>query len=295
MNAENRSKLALITATVIFGSIGIFRKYIPLPSGTLAMLRGIIGVIFLLAFVYMKGDKLSSSKVKENFKVLILSGALIGFNWILLFEAYRFTTVSTATLCYYMAPVFVILASPLLLKEKLTIKKLCCTAVAIGGMVLVSGVANSEFSGIGEFKGVLCALGAAVFYACVVILNKKCGEISAYDKTIVQLAAASAVIVPYVIAAEVETLAGLEISAVTVVMVLIVGILNTGIAYAIYFGSMDNLKAQTIALFSYIDPIVAIILSALLLKENMGLYGVIGAVLVLGSTFISEMPEKERN
>jgi len=265
---------------------------IPLPSGTLAMLRGIIGVAFLVAFVYLKGDKLSREDIKANFKVLTLSGAFIGFNWILLFEAYRFTTVSTATLCYYMAPVFVILVSPILLKEKLTIKKLCCTAAAIAGMVLVSGILGSEFTGISELQGVFYALGAAVLYAGVVILNKKCGKISAYDKTIVQLASASIVIIPYVLMAEMSALAAVEITKITVIMVLVVGILNTGIAYAIYFGSMTNLKAQTIALFSYLDPIMAIIFSAIILHETMGIMEMIGAVMILGSAMIGELPQK---
>lgn len=287
---EKQSKLALIFSMCIFGTIGIFRRYIPLPSGFLAMSRGFIGMLFLVGFVIIKGDKISWSAIGKNLKAILLSGAMIGFNWILLFESYQYTSVATATLCYYMAPVFVILMSPILLKEKLTWKKLICIFVTLIGMVFVSGVLESGFSGIGELKGILLGLGAAVLYASVIILNKKIKDISAYDKTIMQLGTAAVVLIPY--AFWVEDISGITFSGISIVMLLVVGIIHTGIAYAMYFGSMKDLKAQTVALFSYIDPIVAIILSAVILHEGMSLVELIGAILVLGATMVSELPEK---
>ena len=227
--------------------------------------------------------------------MLALSGAFIGINWILLFESYHYTTVATATLCYYMQPIFVILASPILLKEKLTPKKVICVLVALVGMVFVSGVLQTGIPALSEAKGILYGLGAALFYATVVLMNKKITNISAYDKTIMQLGMGAIVLSPYVMLTQNFATATLSMTPSLWALLLFVGLVHTGVAYALYFDSMKDLKAQTIAIFSYIDPIVAIILSALLLKENMGLYGVIGAVLVLGSTFISELPEKERN
>lgn len=291
----NKAKLELIASMFIFGTIGIFVRHIPLPSSMIALVRGFVGAFFVLLFVYLKKSKLDKTAIKKNFVMLALSGAFIGINWILLFESYNYTTVATATLCYYMQPIFVILASPILLKEKLTVKKVVCVAVALIGMVFVSGVLQTGIPALSEAKGILYGLGAACFYATVVLMNKKITDISAYDKTIMQLGMGAIVLSPYVMLTQ-------DFGAVTVSMtpslwllLLFVGLVHTGVAYALYFDSMKDLKAQTLAIFSYIDPIVAIILSALLLKESMGLYGVIGAVLVLGSTFISEMPEKERN
>ena len=285
---NNKEKMMMIGAMTIFGTIGIFRKYIPLPSSLLALARGIIGTAFLLFLVLaVKRDKLSIEAIKRNFVFLVVSGAFIGFNWILLFEAYQYTTVATATLCYYMAPVIVVLVSPFLFKERLTLLKAICVAVALAGMVFVSGIPQSGFGGMSELKGILLGLGAATLYAIVVILNQYIKDIPAYDKTIMQLGTAAVAILPYTLLT--ENFADISFTPVAVLMLLFVGIVHTGIAYTLYFGSMSGLKAQTIALFSYIDPVVAIILSAVILQENIGLWGVIGAVMVLGSTMVSEL------
>ena len=291
----NKAKLELIASMFIFGTIGIFVRHIPLPSSMIALVRGFVGAFFVLLFVYLKKSKLDKAAIKKNFVMLALSGAFIGINWILLFESYHYTTVATATLCYYMQPIFVILASPFLLKEKMTVKKVACVVVALIGMVFVSGVLQTGIPALSEAKGILYGLGAACFYASVVLMNKKITEINAYDKTIMQLGMGAIVLSPYVMLTQDFGSAAASMTPSLWALLLFVGLVHTGVAYALYFDSMKELKAQTLAIFSYIDPIVAIILSALLLKENMGLYGVIGAVLVLGSTFISEMPEKERN
>ena len=292
MKNENNAKLSLILSMVIFGTIGIFRKYIPLSSGIVAFVRGALGVAFLLAFIKIKKIKMDREAIKKHLKILLISGAFIGLNWVLLFESYRYTSVAVATLCYYMAPIFVMIVSPFLLKEKLTAKKALCVIVALVGMVFVSGVLDGGISDISELKGILYGLGAAALYASVVMMNQKLGEVPTYDKTIMQLGAAAVVLIPYVLL--VEDLSAAVLTPLIIVMLIIVGVVHTGIAYALYFGSMNGLKAQTVALFSYIDPIVAIVLSAMFLKEPMTMYSWIGAVLVLGATMISELPEKRK-
>ena len=292
MKQENSAKMSLILAMTIFGTIGIFRKYIPLSSGIVAFVRGFLGVAFLLGFIKFKKIRMDQAAIKKHLKILVISGIFIGLNWVLLFESYRYTSVAVATLCYYMAPIFVMVASPFLLKEKLSMKKTICIVVALIGMIFVSGVLDGGISDISELKGILFGLGAAALYASVVMMNQKLRAVPTYDKTIMQLGAASLILIPYIFI--VEDLSAVVLTPLIVVMLLIVGIVHTGIAYAMYFGSMNDLKAQTVALFSYIDPIVAIILSALFLKEPMTVYSVIGAVLVLGATMVSELPEKKK-
>ena len=287
--SEKSALFSLIFSMVIFGTIGIFRRHIALSSGVLAMARGFIGAAFLLLIIALKREHLSKAAIKKNLWLLILSGACIGFNWILLFEAYRYTTVATATLCYYLAPIFIIMASPLILKERLSGRKVLCVLVALAGMVFVSGVLQVGFTGLAELKGVLFGLGAAVFYASVILMNKKITDISAYDKTIVQLVCAATVLVPYVLLT--GELAVAEWSGIGFVLVLVVGILHTGVTYALYFGSMAHLKAQTVAIFSYIDPIVAILLSAVLLQEKMDGLTILGTVMILGAAVYSEYAE----
>ena len=290
----NKAKLELIASMFIFGTIGIFVRHIPLPSSVIALVRGFVGAFFVLLFVYLKKSRPDKEAIRKNFRMLALSGAFIGVNWILLFESYHYTTVATATLCYYMQPIFVIMASPFLLKERLTVKKALCVAVALLGMVFVSGVLQTGIPALSEAKGILYGLGAAFFYATVVLMNKKITDINAYDKTIMQLGMGALVLTPYVLLTQDMGTAVLSMTPALWVLLLFVGLVHTGVAYVLYFDGLKDLKAQTAAIFSYIDPIVAIILSALLLQENMGLFGVIGAVLVLGSTFVSELPEKEK-
>ena len=291
MGKENHAKASLILSMAIFGTIGIFRKYIPLPSGIVACVRGILGVAFLMGFIKVKKIPMNREAIRNHLKILLISGAFIGLNWVLLFESYRYTSVAVATLCYYMAPIFVMIAAPFVLKEKLTARKAMCVIAALIGMVFVSGVWDGGIKEASEFKGIILGLGAAALYASVMMMNQKLRAVPTYDKTIMQLGAAAVILIPYILLA--EDLSAVTVTPLIVFMLLIVGVVHTGIAYALYFGSMNDLKAQTVALFSYIDPIVAIILSALFLKEPMSIYSAIGAVLVLGATMISELPEKK--
>ena len=131
--AAAAAKLKLILAMLIFGTIGIFVRNIGLPSSLIAVCRGYVGMLFLALVLVLRWQKPDIKAIRRNFLMLVISGGLIGLNWIALFEAYNYTTVTTATLCYYLAPVFVTLASPFVLQEKLTGKKLLCVAVALFG------------------------------------------------------------------------------------------------------------------------------------------------------------------
>lgn len=289
MNEKKKALIELVAAMVIFGTIGIFRRHIDLPSSVIAMLRGFIGTAFLFVFIRLRGQRLSLADIRRNALKLIVSGVVMGFNWILLFEAYRYTSVATATLCYYMAPIIMMLVSPVLLKEKLTAKKIVCMLLALAGMIPVSGVLEAGFHA-GELRGVLLGFGAAVLYAAVVLTNKTITDIGAYDKTIVQLAAAAIALTPYVLLT--ENVSAIHFTGMSLAMMLLVGMLHTGFTYALYFGCTKYLSAQTLAIVSYVDPVVAILLSAVLLGESMTLLGAAGAVLVLGATLVSEMPDR---
>ena len=290
---KKSSIIKLSLAMLIFGSIGVFRRYIPLSSAWMACVRGIIGTAFLLCVVTVSKKRIDKKAIKKNLLLLLVSGAAIGVNWILLFEAYRYTTVAVATLCYYMAPVIVILLAPVILKEKMTIKKSACAAVAILGMLLVSGIFDGGATAGGSGKGILFGLGAAGFYASVVLMNQFIKDISAYDKTIMQLGGAAIVVLPYsFLSSGVQEFTTLTVPQI--LLLLAVGIIHTGIAYWLYFGSMDKLDGQTVAVYSYIDPAFAVVLSVAVLGENPGVLGIIGAVLILGSTLFSEWNGKKK-
>jgi len=285
---KHMAALGRITASMaIFGTVGIFIKNIPFPSAVIALGRGIIGSIFLLLSAAVSKKALDIPAIKKNLKLLILSGIAIGVNWILLFESYKYIPVSTATLCYYLSPVFVTLASPIVLKEKLTGTKLACVGAALLGMVLISGVLQGDAAAGGQFTGILLACGAAVLYATVVLLNKFIKDIPANDCTVMQLGTVAVVLLPYVLLT--ENLGAIDWNMTHVAMLVFVGILHTGIAYKLYFGAVPYVEGQTIALISYVDPVITIILSAIILGEPLTVYSIAGAVLILGSTMVGEL------
>ena len=287
------SLLMLTLSMLIFGTIGIFRRMLPLDSALIAFFRGLVGSVFLLPLFFRNRRKKPRPMDKKTAGKLMLSGALIGVNWLLLFEAYNHTSVSVATLCYYMAPTFVILGACVFFREAMTLKKALCAVGALAGMALVSGVVESGLPGKGELKGILLGLGAAGIYAAVVLLNKTVNKTDPYAKTVIQLACAAAVMLPYLLAT--GGFSGVQWTAGTVGLLLLVGVLHTGVSYALYFASMEGLRTQTVALFSYIDPVAALILSALVLRESMSWLGFLGAILILGSAVIGELPQKQRS
>lgn len=286
MNKDNfKSYVALIGSMLIFGTLGVVRRYVPLSSAMLALCRGALGSVFLLLFVLVRGGKLKLPERKATLW-LVLTGAIMGLNWMLLFEAYNYTTVAAATMCYYMQPTIVILLSPLVFRERLSGRKLACAAAAIVGMLFVSGVLSGGTGQVRDIRGIAFGLGAAALYAAVIILNKKVVVEDIYAKTVIQLAGAALVMIPYVLLT--EGVPELTLTAADIGMVLLVGIVHTGITYALYFGSMQRLKAQTVAVMSYIDPVFALLLSAAVLHESLTPLGIVGAVLIIGSAIISE-------
>lgn len=281
---ETVSLTMLILAMSIFGTIGLLRKFIPLPSGTIALFRGAIGTVTLLLVMLVTRKKLDWRAIRRNLWLLLVLGAFLGFNWVLLFEACEYTTVATATLCYYMAPMIVVAVSPFVLREKMTLKRLLCVLVTLVGAVLVSGVLKD---GDSDWRGILLGLGAALLYASIVLCNKKLKEIGAYDRTIVQLAVATVVLFGYTLLAEEVSVAAF--TPTVLLLLAVAGIVHTGFAYALYFGSVGALPAQTVAIFSYIDPAFAVLLSALVLREPIGAIEIVGAVLILGSAVVAEI------
>ena len=285
MEISTRSRMIL--SMLIFSTIGLFVRYIPLPSALIACARGVIGATCI--YVYMKAQRRSVDwvAVRKNGLTLLLSGAALGFNWAFLFEAYRYN-VATATLCYYLAPTIVVLVSPLVLKEKLTARKLCGCAAALAGMVLVSGVLSEDAP---PLPSVLWGLAAAVLYASVVLLNKQIQGVKSEDRTVVQLAVSAVVMLVYALMTEKQM--AFALSGMQGVLLVAVGIVHTGVAYLCYFGSLKDLKAQSAAIISYLDPAGALILSWLVLGETLGLGGWLGAALILGGALISELAGNE--
>lgn len=274
-----KATVKFLLSMTIFGTIGLFVDAIPLPSGAIALFRGIMGLAVLLLGMALTKQKLRLDVMKKELFLLCASGAAMGLNWVLLFEAYRHTTVATATVCYYLAPAFLMLASPLL-GEKLTAKKLLCLLTCLVGMVLVTGIDG------GNLAGIAFGIGAAILYASVMFMNRKIRFVSDYERTVTQMAMSIPVVGVYTLLRGGVDLSGM--GATQWVLMAVVGIVHTGLAYFLYFGAVGRLPATTVAVCSYLDPVVAVLLSAILIAP-IGIPAVCGAVLILGSTLVGQL------
>jgi len=288
MKTVKNPRLMLITSMAIFGTLGIFVRNIPVSSGELALYRAVLAALLIAGFLLLTRQRIPFSRIRKEVPLLLASGIAMGINWILLFEAYKYTTVSVATLSYYFAPVIVTLVCPVLFREKLTGKQIICFVMSTLGLVLITGI--GDVGGGKDFVGILFGLGAACFYATVILLNKFIRNVEGIHRTFLQFLAAIVVLLPYVIMTSGVTVGNLDGSGW--INLLIVGLVHTGVTYCMYFSSLKELPGQKAAILSYIDPLVAVLISVTVLGEAMTFRQVIGGLLILGFTLWNEISPK---
>ena len=281
----------LVISMAMFGTLGPFVRAIRVSSGELALYRAILAAALIGAYLLVTKQKIPFRAVKGDLPLLLLSGVAMGFNWILLFQAYQYTTVSVATLSYYFAPVIVTLACPVLFREKMSAKRWVCFLTSTLGIVLITGLGDLT-AGSSHLVGILFGLGAACLYASVILINKFIQNVEGIHRTLLQFIAAILVLIPYVGFTGGVTLARLDLTGW--ICLLIVGFVHTGVTYCLYFSSLKELPGQEAAILSYIDPLVAVLVSVSVLGERMTVSQVIGGVLILGFTLWNEIaPEKK--
>ena len=273
-----------VAAVVLYGTIGVFLRHVSLPSEIVALWRGVIGALYIIVYQRFRHQRMDRNAIRSNLPWLIVSGICLGLNWVLLFAAYMNTTVAVASLCNYMAPIIVILIAPAVLHEPLDRRKLPCVAAALLGILLISGVWTGS---IGSFSGVVMGLAAAICFVVIVICNRKIHDIPALDKSAFQLAVSALTVLPYALLHNrgVE----LELTATSLLIIVVLGVVHTGIAYCFYFSGMGSLPVQTVAILGYLEPAVSVLCSAVLLHEALGIAGWIGALLIIGAALVSEL------
>ena len=286
MNHHNRARLMLAGSMAIFGTIGLFVRNIGVSSAELALYRAVIAAVLLTGYFLATKTRINLRALGKELPLLLISGMAMAINWILLFEAYKYTTVSVATLSYYFAPVLVTLACPLLFKEKMGPLQWLCFAMSTLGLVLITGLGDLS-AGSSHLTGIFFGLGAAVFYASVMLLNKFIKGVTGLQRTYLQFLAAIVILVPYVLLTGGVTLSTLN--GTGWVNLLIVGGVHTCLAYCLYFPALKELPGQEAAILSYIDPLLACVLSVALLGESMSAVQVIGGLLILGFTLLNEL------
>ena len=285
MNKKS-SRLMLISSMAIFGTLAPFVRNIGVSSAELSLYRALLAAGLIGLFLLVTGRKLPVKNLKKELLLLMCSGTCMAVNWILLFEAYKYTTVAIATLSYYFAPVLVTAASAFLFREKLTKKNILCFLMSTLGIVIITGITNPG-TGSNDAMGILFGLGAAVLYAGCILLNKFIKGVGGIERTFLQFLAAIAVMVPYVLLTGGVHLGNLDTTGW--VCLLIVGLIHTGITYCMYFTAVEHVPGQAVAILSYIDPLVAVIIGVVVLGEPLTISQIIGGMLILGFTLWNEL------
>ena len=289
MKMKYSAKAMMIISMIIFGTIAPFVRNISVSSAELALYRAIMAAVLVGGFLLVTGQRIDVKAIKKELLLLLISGAAMGVNWILLFEAYKYTTVSVATLSYYFAPSIVMIVCPILFKEKLGAKQIVCFVMSTAGLVLITGTAGG---GSRDLIGILFGLGSAVFYAAVMLLNRFIKGVEGIHRTFIQFIAAIIVLLPYVIFTDGFSLGSLN--ALGWGSLLVVGLVHTGLNYCMYFFALKELPGQKVAILSYIDPLVAVVISFLFLNESMTAPQILGGLLILGFTLWSELPSRKK-
>ena len=290
MKNKNISTWMIITSMFIFGTLSPFVRNISVSSGELALYRAILAAVCIGGYLLLRRQPIPFKALRKELGLLLLSGGAMGFNWILLFQAYKYTTVSVATLSYYFAPVIVTAACPILFREKLTRKQVICFVMSTIGLILITVTGNMT-GGSRDLIGIGFGLGAAVLYASVVLLNKFIRNVAGIHRTFLQFLAAIIVLAPYVALSGGVTLGGMD--ATGWVCLLVVGLVHSGIAYCLYFSSLADLPGQKAAILSYVDPLVAVVISVTVLGETMRPLQILGGALILGFTLWNELPGRK--
>lgn len=273
-------------AMSIFGTISLFVKHIPLDSSEIVLYRALLACLVISLFLFLRREPIPFSQIRQELPLLLLSGIAVGINWLLLFQAYHYTSVSIATLSYYFAPVLVTVACPILFREKLTPRQILCFVMSTIGLCMII-LTGSPAEGHNHFLGIILGLGAAVFYAAAVLMNKALKATSGIHRTLIQFVGASLALLLYVPATGGSHLN--ELSAIGWLCLLVLGVVHTGFAYCLYFSSLKDLSGQEASILSYIDPLVAVLVSVAVLHEAITPLQIVGGIMILGFTLWNEL------
>lgn len=281
------SYLKYIFALLLFGSNGIVASLIHLSSYEIVLLRTLIGSLLLIAIFFIAREKLTFYKYKTQSIFLAVSGIAMGTSWIFLYEAYDEIGVSLASLAYYCGPVIVMILSPILFRERLTKRKVCSFLVVLVGIFLVNGTAFEN--GVSVW-GLACGLLSAVCYSLMVMFNKKAKDITGLENSMLQLFVAFLTVAVFV---GIKQGYRMQIDTQSIIPILVLGLLNTGIGCYFYFSSIGKLPVQTVAICGYLEPLSAVVFSVIFLKETMLPIQIIGAVLIIGGAMLGEYRKKQ--
>ncbi len=283
LQTMKKNYLKYFAALLLFGSNGIVASNINIPSVYIVLYRTFLGSTLLLMLYLLTGNNFSFYKYKKDFFYICISGIAMGTSWMLLYEAYVQIGVSISSLLYYCGPVIVMILSPILFKEKLTVPKIIGFCFVLAGIFLVNGHTTESLNAL----GIVCGLLSAVMYSIMVMANKKSCYILNMENSLLQLITSFLTVAVFVICKKGFQTPTLSLNSI--LWLLTLGFLNTGIGCYLYFSSIGKLPVQSVAILGYIEPLSAVLFSVALLHEIMQPLQILGAVFIIGGAILSEL------
>lgn len=275
--------LKYLIAVIIYGTNGFFVRFINCSSEFIVLCRGLIGSLFILSIMFVLKDLPDIKSIKKNSLMLIISGIALGLNWIFLFAGYKYA-ISITSLCNYTAPIMVVIISSFIYKEKLNIKQILCVLFAFIGIVLLSGLFDGHING--DIHCFIYGFLAAGGFVVIVFCNRNMHDIKPLDKTVVQLFVSILTVLPFVI---VNSSFPTSLDRTSIIILIMMGVINTGLAYIFYFNSIDKLPVHKVAIIGYIEPVLSILIGAIVFNEQLSIFGIIGTILILVSALVNEL------
>lgn len=277
------NRIKLVFVMIIWGSLGVFTRSIPLSALSLSFLRALIALPIL--FIVMKMKK--ANKVKCSLlKPYIISGVLLGFGWLTLFYGFKHTSISSAVIIYNMCPVYVIIAAPIVLKETISKIQIAVIFISFLGLFLIIGHNLTEGYG---YMGLILSAISGMLYATIVLINRSIKvRVDNQTATFVQIFTAMTVLLPFVLF-EGNIFTVVRLDALAVIYTILLGILHTGMAYTMFFSIYEHMKSVEIVSFSFLEPLFGILFSVIFVGERLTLLQTFGGILILGSTYIGEI------
>ncbi|HII15939.1 MAG TPA: DMT family transporter [Nanoarchaeota archaeon] len=272
---EIKYPLYVITAMLIFGSMGIFARLSGQNGLVVAAAASLVSAFFMF-FILLKNKELKQLFTKKVW-ILLLIGLFGAANNSMYFYAFSLTKISNAVLLHYLAPVFVLLLSFFMFKEKISMKRILSVIAAMAGLALVIG--KLDF-GSSIALGNLLAMGSALGYAASLVTYKKAMQYFNIKQIIFfQMLFTFAVFSPFLI------IAAPSISSASWAYLAIVGFVHQFIAVIFHLKGLEKLKATTVAVLSYTEPVFAAVFAWLLLSESITPAAAAGGILILAASF----------
>ncbi|RLE66560.1 MAG: EamA/RhaT family transporter [Thermoprotei archaeon] len=263
--------LEMVLTTFIWGSVSLFAIWSKLPSPIFVFYRVLVASIFITLMIIAEGG-ISSLKIEENIKTVLISGVFLTLNWIFFFYAVLLTTVANATLLYYTGPVIAIVLAPIIAKEKQPGWVIAPVGMAMTGILLILSEGLSAGNPIGLFFGLLAGLS----YGILAAIGKLASSRNRPEIIVLYQCLISIIILtPFLFVID------YSMEWITSIILIIVGVVHTALALRLWYSALGSIPMSLASILSYLDPVFAVLLAWIFLGQIPSLSTIIGGVLII--------------